>query len=228
MKSCIFVLYLLSLVQFSLCSTCTGFATLTCSGACACTPSTQLSSGIITDGPGLYATWLNCQWIIFSDAPMSLQFTQFDTQGAADFLHVYQCTTPTCENRVGLLVRASGMVKSNSPIFRNVHRNALPAYPYLQVIFTTDGSDQRQGFAGSWNVQPDLDPNCVVPPIVCGIGTYRNGNNICTPCQANSISPAEGTASTTMLGCVCMPGTYTSVVMGVQTCPLCEPSKFHP
>ena len=226
MKSCIFVLYLLSLFQFSVCSICKGFATLTCSGACACTPSTQLSSGIISDGPGVYGPWWNCQWIIFSESRMSLQITEFDTQGTRDWLHIYRCTTPTCEIRQELFVRISGMVKSNSPVFRRVEYND-PAYPYLQVIFTTDGENHKAGFSARWNVQPDLDPNCVFP-IVCGIGTYRNSNNTCTPRQAHSISPAEGTANTIILGCICIPGTHTNVSMGVVTCSLCEVGKFHP
>ena len=185
-KPCFSVFLLLSVVPSAMCSTCDVLGTLTCSGACACTSSSQITAGVITDGPGQYANNLDCAWVIGSNALISLQFSEFETQGPLDFVSVNRCMTPTCDNPVVLLDRAAGTVSAGSIVYTTIYNNLLPAYPYLRVIFKSDATTRKEGFVANWRTTPIFDPACV--PILCGVGTYRDGD-VCRECQANSTSP---------------------------------------
>jgi len=203
-----------------------GRGTMTCSGNCVCEPSSRISTGVITDGPGLYANNLNCMWLISANTTIRLKFTEFDTQGGQDPISIHRCTTPTCDVAFAILNAGSGTVLPTSIVFGNQFFTTL-THPHLRFTFTSSIATQAQGFVANWHIEPGLDPDpeCPVQAFICGIGTYRNGN-VCSPCPADSTSPREGTTSTTIANCTCLPGTYTHTVMNAPTCIQCAAGKF--
>ena len=104
---------------------CSTTRSLTCSGPCACSPTTSENSRVITDGPGSYTNNMNCQYVFTSNAIVTLQFTSFATEANNDFVIIDICTTESCTTSTRLL-RVSG-TKSLSVFY-----STNPSNPFLR------------------------------------------------------------------------------------------------
>jgi len=150
---------------------------LTCSGACPCTPSFGLSAGTFSDGPGEYKNDQTCAWTIASVAQVSVWFTSFDTQEGWDFVTIYQCTSADCSTKEQV-ARLSGSGESADTVFSS-------ATGFLQVQFSSDGSVTGAGFEAAWSVAELKE--CTA----CPAGTYADAPaaSACTSCPDGSTSP---------------------------------------
>ena len=97
------------------------------------------ASGMIySNRDGSYSDNMNCSWSISSNTNLELIFFRFDTESSYDFVYVYDGGS------------------SSSPLIGQYHGNSLPAAitsssNQLFVIFTSDGSIVRSGFAASYH-----------------------------------------------------------------------------
>jgi hypothetical protein len=181
-------------------------ANVSCSGGCTCTPSTNTTSGTISDGPGNYVNNLNCQWIIASNAVIQMSFTSFSTEFDYDFVTVNRCTSPSCSS-VEQVAELSG-----SSVSADTTYSSLTGY--LQVVFTSDSSVTAPGFVGSWSITRSA---C----LPCTSGKYSGqegaaGDSVCQTCPSGSNSPVGSSA------CSCNPG-YSG---DVGSCSLCTVGTF--
>jgi len=141
--------------------------------------------GTFSDGSGdaNYAPNLDLAWIIappFNGKELAITFTEFDVEAAVwyeDFVTVYSCESPACEQpelianilEVGVVSSATGMAK---------------------IEFSSDGYLQKGGFTATWMLQ-------------CVAGTYLLNNSVaagCGVCPANSTSQAGSSDSS---ACIC-------------------------
>jgi len=125
-----------------------------CSGNCGlCTTCPSVLSGSVTDGPGNYGTFLDCSWIIGSNADISLHFTEFDVNLFWDFVQLTKCSDASCsrgEKSIlysGLMSETEDMKPNN--LFTNDHSRYLP---FLKVRFVSYGNLFRTfpGFMANW------------------------------------------------------------------------------
>ena len=201
---------------------------LTCSGTCACTPTTSADSGVITDGPGNYVNNMNCQYLFTSNRIVTLQFTSFNTEAGYDFVTINRCTTATCQVNTQLL-RVAGTSTSLYVIYSSDAAN-----PFLRLTFTTDTSVVREGWSANWALTGSV-PQC---GLSCLSGQYLSSTT-CTNCPTLTTAPA---ASTTVTACtcnagssgpnggpctLCTSGTYKSVT-GSSTCLNCPARSDSP
>ena len=119
---------------------------ITCSGSCACSPSSGQSSGTITDGSEDYSNGEDCRWLISSPSEIRLSFTSFSTESGYDYVTINRCTSSSCSS-TEQIARLSGS-GTNVTSLSNVYTSSTG---YLQVLFTSDGSATMSGFAATWN-----------------------------------------------------------------------------
>jgi hypothetical protein len=157
---------------------------LTCSGACPCTPSFGLSAGIFSDGPGNYKDHQTCAWTIASVAQVSVRFISLNTEEGYDFVTIYQCTSADCSTKEQV-ARLSGSGVSADTVFSS-------ATGFLQVQFSSDGGVTGAGFEAAWSVAELKE--CTA----CPAGTYADepAASACTSCPDGSTSlPGSSSAS---------------------------------
>jgi len=197
-------------------SKCPVTRSLSCSGICDCSPTTSANTGTITDWQYPYRADSNCIYIFTSSSTVSLKLTQFQTENNWDFFTIEICTTATCESSTRLL-RASGTTTLG------VYYSTDAARPFMRVTFTSDGSNEWDGFRGDWVIRPPILQRCDADFIVpnCLVGEYADSYQ-CWKCPQNSVSPENSTALTS---CVCNAG-YSSVNQGI--CTACAVGKYRP
>ena len=124
-------------------------ATLTCGGlncGLGCTPSSDVTSGNISDGTGNYANNADCWWLLATSPGVEIQisFPSFDTESGFDYVTIYQCISASCSLQTQIL-RQSGFLSAS-----NVYTSTTG---FLKVTFTSDGSVVRSGFIGTWSLK---------------------------------------------------------------------------
>ena len=93
---------------------------------------------IYSNRDGSHSDNMYCGWSISSNTNLELIFFRFDTENSFDFVYVYDGGSPS------------------SPLIGQYHGNSSPAAitsssNQLFVIFTSDGSIVRSGFAASYH-----------------------------------------------------------------------------
>lgn len=123
-------------------------AVVTCGGSCplGCFPSSGTeSSGTFSDGEGDYQNGENCWWLI-STSPgtdISVRFESFDIEGPNyDEVRIYTCGESSCGSETQVGPTLSGQAIPNEE-FRS-------STGFLQIVFTSDISVVKSGFAGRW------------------------------------------------------------------------------
>ena len=155
-------------------------ATVTCSGSCACSPSSGTSSGTISDGSGDYSNGESCYWVIASSGgsggnnEIRLSFPSFETE-SSDYVRIYSCSSsssPTsCSSSRSIdSGPLSGSWVSSSWVYTSTTG-------YMQVKFTSDSSFTYSGFVGRWEV-------------VCAAGSYASSG--CKDCEAGKFQSSSG------------------------------------
>jgi deleted-in-malignant-brain-tumors protein 1 len=170
---------------------------------CACRPS--LTTGKISDGPMNYNENMNCSWLIAAELgkEISLSFTSFSTQKDLDFVTIYRCLTSNCSSDSRELVaRLSGNL-SNGTNGTNCTTNGTngtncttiykSSTGYLQLVFTSDGSNQSNvrnstGFIAEWKLANKTLPNEWMTPRSFSEGRW----NTETTCKAGVCSRSPG------------------------------------
>jgi hypothetical protein len=121
--------------------------TVTCahtqSSSCSCSPSSGQSSGTITDGSGDYSPAQDCRWLISSTTTIRLSFNSFGTEANYDFVTINSCTSSSCGTKTQLAYLSGSVVPS---------AEYTSSTGYLQVLFTSDSSDNGAGFEATWQV----------------------------------------------------------------------------
>jgi len=145
---------------------------LNCSGSCPCNASVGATSGSLSDGAGTYSQHSNCAWLV-SGPTISLVFTSFDTESYFDVVTINRCSDAAC-SLPEQLDRLSGSPGSASS------RTFVSSTGYLQVLFTSDGSTEKEGFAADWRIYPDQ------PTVTC------TGGCACSPADASGAVVASG------------------------------------
>ena len=178
---------------------------LTCSGACPCTRTTSVNSGVITEGPGFYPINLNCQYIFTSNALVTLQFTSFQIEKTWDYVIIQKCTTALCGTSVKLIeLSGTNYVGAVSPFF-----TSDASYPFLKLTFKSDYNGNGEGWIAYWAIVGFCNAGSSGPNrgtcTQCLGGKYKSiaGSSACQICPPLSISP---TASTAIAACVCNAG----------------------
>ena len=118
-----------------------GAANVTCSGACACLPSSGTAFGTISDGPSNYGNKANCRWLISSDSPINLRFSSFDTEQDYDFVYVNRCIDASCRKKTQLAELSGTWISTWYS----------SSTGYLEVMLTSDDRETRSGFVASWS-----------------------------------------------------------------------------
>ena len=155
-------------------------ATVSCSGSCACSPSSGMSSGTISDGPGDYSNGESCYWVIASSGgsgannEIRLSFPSFETGSyGGDYVRIYSCSfssSPESCSSSTLIATLSGSSVSAS----EASRKYTSTTGYMQVKFTSDSSYTYSGFVGRWEVG-------------CAAGSFASsGSASCRPCNASA------------------------------------------
>jgi len=141
--------------KFDCSEVCPLTATLTCSGGCACSP-TSAASGMITDGPDPYAASLQCEYLLYSPNVISLWFTALDI-GDFDFVTVKRCTTASCAQSIMLWNQAGSFARVSLyyPELKNFSYVSDPnTHPFLQVKFNSAYTViGLEGWTAKWVVQ---------------------------------------------------------------------------
>ena len=123
-------------------------ATVRCSG-CSCTPSYRTTSGTISDGPSNYEDHANCMWLISSNAEISLSFTSFATEAVHDVVTINRCISSSCDPAiVEEVATVTGKVDLN--------HTYTSSTGYLQVIFNSDDSVNKDGFVATWSIGAEM------------------------------------------------------------------------
>ena len=117
---------------------------LTCSGSCACSPSSNQTSGTISSGS--YLPNSQCEWLISAASDIVLHFTWFDVYYEHDFVTINRCFDATCQH-VDNVAILSGNTVSSSTEFRSWTG-------FLQLVFTSSPNfwSKRSGFTAEWLV----------------------------------------------------------------------------
>jgi hypothetical protein len=135
--------------------------TITCGGnqpleAGGCGGGCSPASSTFSDGSGVnYQDDTNCWWLIEAPgARISVSFLSFDTEEGYDFVSIEECGTvhygasePTCESRT-VIARLSG-TRSLELLAASVYSSSTG---FLKVTFSSDSSNTRAGFTGTWSV----------------------------------------------------------------------------
>ena len=150
-------------------------ATVTCSGGCLCQPSTGTISSTISDGPSDYAHFANCTWFIASSGLISpsfssfntinLSFSSFMTESNFDFVTIYRCTSSSSCEQVAQLTGINSAYTSSIYTSRT---------GYMQVLFTSDRSENHHGFVATWSSWTSTCTACPageseMPPCQCKV-----------------------------------------------------------
>ena len=120
------------------------------SGGCVGNITLSTCSGSLSDGSGtqLYASNLNCSWLISPSGAgsITLNFTSFDTESNYDFVRVYNGANASAP-LIGTYSGSSnpGTVTANSG--------------RMFVTFTTDGDTQGQGWTATYTCGSTPPPN---------------------------------------------------------------------
>ena len=114
------------------------FATVSSSWANVLTVRSSASGMIYSNRDGSHSDNMYCSWSISSSTNLELIFFRFDTESSFDFVYVYDGRS------------------SSSPLIGQYHGNSLPSAitsssNQLFVIFTSDSSNVRSGFAASYH-----------------------------------------------------------------------------
>ena len=140
-----------------------------------------------------------------STSIISFHFTSFNTESGFDYVTVNRCTSSSCGTKEEL-DRRSGSTVPSSPF------TSSSSYPYLQLVLTSDGSEQRSGFVGTWSVSSgssDSSPptaespsnsvtDCKFARAVPGASSWQVEERTCTPISCGSyVPPANGAVSPT-------------------------------
>ncbi|KAL9986101.1 hypothetical protein ACROYT_G000181 [Oculina patagonica] len=113
---------------------------LTATSSCAnlLTIRSSTSGLIYSNKNGTYNNSMNCQWSLSANANLELEFFRFDTEVNYDFVYVYNGGS------------------SSDPLVGKYNGSSLPAKirstsNKLFIVFTTDGSVLKSGFAASYH-----------------------------------------------------------------------------
>ena len=122
---------------------------ITCSGSCPCTASTQNgwddggfmmgAEGMFDDGSSTadYASHADCQWLISAASDIFLRFTSFEIESGYDFVAINTCTSSDCRD-AQQIARLTGSVSPS--------RQFISSTGYMQVLFQTDDQVNGPGF----------------------------------------------------------------------------------
>jgi len=207
------------------CVTCLAPATVTCSGACQCIPSTGTSSGTISDGPTTYSIPPDCTWLITSGGIITLTVasdSSFQTQRDLDYVYVESCTSAlSCTTQLARLHGewpwTADVLVYSQPWTFTVSGN------YLQVRFRNPtpqfpGSTGFRGFAATWSVTPVVCP--------CALGQTGAGDAACSTCSAGTYKVQSGTGA--CIGCVAGKYSVTAGATSELTCLSCAANTDSP
>jgi hypothetical protein len=123
-------------------------ATVRCSG-CSCTSSHRTTSGTISDGPSNYQDRANCMWLISSTAEISLSFTSFATEAVHDYVTINRCISSSCDPAtVEEVATLTGKV--------DLSHTYKSSTGYLQVVFNSDDSVNKDGFVATWRIGAEM------------------------------------------------------------------------
>jgi len=194
-------------------------ATLSCKGACLCTPMSGVS-GTIRDKENwdlAYAPGLNCEYLLYNDSPASgdtvtINFAKFRMSEPFDQVRVDICTTATCHTWTRLATLSGAAVSSLTEYASTTTR------PFLRLNFVTGSIYPDNGFVAKWRVS-------------------GSNANTCLNCAANSTSSAASvmraackcnaghTGADGGLCTVCGAGTYKNAT-GSGACVACPPDTY--
>eukprot|EP00961_Rhodomonas_salina_P280731 3792179-Rhodomonas_salina.1 len=154
---------------------------------------------------------------------LQISFTEFDLEAGYDFVRVSSCESAACLFPVEIKsVEGIDTIDLDTSVAR--------------IVFTSDGSVQKQGFSASWSL---LDPPCnPTIPTNSFLTAYNGAGNCdwdcfndfyafgqsCTACPDNSAAPAGSTSSS---ACVCTAG-YSGQNGGPCTSASCEAGQYKP
>jgi hypothetical protein len=121
-------------------------SSFTCSGSCACSPTSGEMNGTFSDGPGNYENDAQCEWLISSSWDIILSFRTFDTYHGYDFVTLYRCFEADC------LVRELVAKLSGDSVSSDLELRSWTGF--LQLVFTTSSYywTRSPGFEASWRV----------------------------------------------------------------------------
>jgi len=171
---------------------------------------------------------MDCAWAIHvSDGTAILAFTAFHTEQSFDFVHVYDGATDSAP-LLATFTGSSVLGVAGAP------RIVVGTSSDLFVRFTSDFSNVKSGFEGTWystsgsadceaceagKFSPAGAPGCQG----CAQGSFTGAPNSgsCTPCPAGKYS--TGVSNTECIACVA--GTY-SAAAGAALCDSCPAGKF--
>ena len=195
-------------------SKCPVTRSLTCSGICACTPTTSADAGTITDWQWDYRPNSNCQYMFTSSSTVSIVLTEFETEARFDVLTIEKCESSNCASPVRLF-RDSG-----TPAI-GIYYKTDQARPFLRVTFLSNAWNQEKGFVANWAIVAPILEVCAADLIVpnCPVGQYLNSGS-CSICPSHSVSPANSMAVT---DCICN-ARYSGMNPG--TCTMCAIGKY--
>ena len=158
-------------------------SSLTCSGSCACEPSSGLPSGQISDGVGDYSNNEDCTWLISSTSAIEVFFSSFNTESGYDYVTISTCASADCSSRAQV-ARLSGSSVNSSDVFTS-------DTGFLELRFTSDSSVVRSGFEAEWSVRQQAhdgdDAGCTTyADPSCSAARVRRGPDwrwlgVCTP-----------------------------------------------
>ena len=121
-------------------------SSFTCSGSCACSPTSGERNGTFSDGSGNYENNAHCEWLISSSWDIVLNFRSFDTYHGHDIVAVYRCFAADCSARE-LVAKLSGDTVGSDLQLRSWTG-------FLQLVFTTSPYywTKSPGFEAAWHV----------------------------------------------------------------------------
>ena len=169
-------------------------------------------SGTFSDGSGNYGNNENCWWLIEAPGEIRVSFSSFDTESNYDNVSIYRCN---CESSSQRILRHSGSLSSS-----NVYTSSTGL---LKVTFTSDGSQTRSGFTGTWSSSSVLASvrAGAIACANCSAGTYSaSTSSTCTTCVAGEYSMSS---SSTCIACIA--GKYTASD-GEAECIECGAGKY--
>ena len=204
------------------------------------------TTGTMSNGESPYPPNSLCKWTIGPFSSISVRFTRFDTESTYDRVQLRACLDETCkqfrfmEEFFGL----PGKTDYESP---TLNTDYTTTGGYLQLVFSSDGSIQKPGFAATWSVSGGY-PVCTECPsnslvnqtsvtrdlstCACNAGYVGPGGGPCTACDYGKYKaspilcancPFRSNSMLASSSCECSPGSEGNPFVACTDCP---PGKY--